>query len=185
MKHATISISITKIATLLKSTLGHRANLALAGSIALAVIGFGASAASAQEPIVGLWEITATGPNGSFVDNVFSGWTSDGLEFDQDTNSPILTGYVCYGHWIKLKGRTYGLTHPFYDYDATTGLWTGTSGHFDCVVTVSKDGKTFTGAENYKDGISGPNPYTGTGGFVFNGTTLSATKIEVDKSLLP
>jgi len=88
-------------------------------------LGFGApSAAWAQEPIVGLWEITATGSGSSagFADNVFTGWTSDGLEFDQDIVAPTIAGYVCYGHWIKLKGRTYGLTHPFYDYDATTGV---------------------------------------------------------------
>jgi hypothetical protein len=156
-------------------------------AIALAVLGVGASSASAQDPIVGLWEIAATGSGSTagFVDNVFSGWTSDGLEFDQDTAAPILTGYVCYGRWIKLKNHTYGLTHPLYDYDAMTGVWLGTSGHFEYTVTVSKDGTTFTGAENFTDGVSGPNPYTGTGGTTYTGITLSATKIEVDKSLLP
>jgi hypothetical protein len=117
MRKIAKSTSITKIATLFKSTLGYCANLALAGSIALAVMGFGASSAWAHdnqtevEPIVGLREITVSFGGVPF-DNVFTGWTSDGLEFDQDTSSPILTGYICYGHWIKLKGRTYGLTHP-------------------------------------------------------------------------
>lgn len=68
----------------------------MAGSIALAVLGFGASTASAHgnpaevEPIVGRWEITVSFGS-TVVDNVFTGWTSDGLEFDQDTSSPILT----------------------------------------------------------------------------------------------
>ena len=57
--------------------------------------------------IVGLWLITVS-YQGSVVDNVFSGWTSDGLEFDQDTGSPMLTGYICYGTWIKLRDHKYG-----------------------------------------------------------------------------
>src|SRR5580658_5680960 len=105
-----------------------------AAVVALVMIAFGAATAPADplqaifgEPIVGLWEITATGSGDTagFIDNVFSGWTSDGLEFDQDTAAPILTGYVCYGTWIKLGAKTYGLTHPFFDYDPITGIWTG------------------------------------------------------------
>jgi hypothetical protein len=184
MTHATKSTSITQMAALLKSTLGYCAKLALAGSIALATMGFGASTASAKEPIVGLWEITVSFGT-QVVDNVFTGWTSDGLEFDQDTGSPILTGYVCYGQWIKLKGHTYGLTHPYFNYDPVTGLWNGTSGYFNYTVTVSNDGKTFTGKENGLNPVTGANPYTGAGGTPFSGLTLSATKIEVDQSLLP
>jgi hypothetical protein len=189
MTLATKSTSITKRATLFKSTLGYCANLALAGSIALAVLGFGASTASAHdgpaevEPIVGLWEITVS-YGSTVIDNVFAGWTSDGLEFDQDI-AAILSGYVCYGTWIKLKGQTYGLSHPFFDFVPSTGIWDGTSGYLNYTVTVSKDGKTFTGKENGKFGVPGPNPYTGAGGTPFSGLALSATKIEVDKSLLP
>ena len=189
MTLATKSTSTTRSARLFKSTLGYCANLAMAGSIALAVLGFGASTASAHgdpakvEPIVGLWEITVSFGS-TVVDNVFTGWTSDGLEFDQDTSSPILTGYVCYGHWIKLKDNTYGLTHPFFNYSPVTGIWDGTSGYFNYTVTVSDDGKTFTGRENGKGPVTGPNPYTGAGA-TFSGVNLSATKIEVDKSLLP
>jgi hypothetical protein len=155
--------------------------------VALVMIGFGASSASADRDsaasIVGLWRMTFS-YGGSVFDNVFSGWTSDGLEFDQHTVSPILTGYVCYGTWIKLKDHTYANTHPFFDYDSKTGIWAGTSGYLNYVVTVSDDGKTFTGKENFTDGVPGPNPYAG-GGTSFSGVTLSATKIEVDKSLLP
>jgi hypothetical protein len=66
----------------------------------------------------------------------------------------------------------------------TEGKWDGTSGYFNYTVTVSNDGKTFTGKENGKSGVPGPNPYA-TGGTPFSGLTLSATKIEVDKTLLP
>jgi len=148
----------------------------------------------AKEPIVGLWLITVSN-QGSVVDNVFSGWTSDGLEFDQDTGSPMLTGYVCYGTWIKLGDNKYGLTHPFFDYNAgtitalpwdgaTLGTWDGTSGYFNYVVTVSEDGKTFTGKQNGASEVPGPDPYVGTG-TLYTGITLSARKIEVKRSLLP
>jgi len=161
-------------------------SLIAATAIALAMLGVGAASAPAQEPIVGLWEITVTGfgPKAGYTDNVFTGWTTDGLEFDQDV-SPQPGGVVCYGHWIKLKSRTYGLTHPYFDFDLSTGIWAGTSGYLNYVVTVSKDGSTFTGVESGIDGVSGPNPYTGSGGSTFNSINLSATKIEVNKSLLP
>jgi hypothetical protein len=147
-----------------------------------------------KEPIVGLWLITVS-YQGSVVDNVFSGWTSDGLEFDQDTGSPMLTGYVCYGTWIKLGDHRYGLTHPYFDYNPGTitalpwngvalGVWDGTSSYFNYVVTVSKDGKTFTGTENATVEVPGPDPYVGAGA-LFSGFTLSARKIEVNTGLLP
>jgi hypothetical protein len=152
-------------------------------AIALAVFGLGAASASAQEPIVGLWEITES-CNGAVCDHIFSGWTSDGLEVDSDI-SPALVVPICYGHWIKLKERTYALTHGYFDYYSATGVWNGNSGYFDYVVTVSKDGSTFTGVANQTDQVPGPNPFAG-GGTPYTGTlTLTAAKIEVDKSLLP
>jgi hypothetical protein len=71
-----------------------------------------------------------------------------------------------------------------FDTDRTTGLWDGTSGYFNYTVTVANDGNSFTGKENFTFEVPGTNPYAG-GGTSFSGFTLSATKIEVDKSLLP
>jgi hypothetical protein len=149
-----------------------------------------ASADQSSASIVGLWAITLSyGPSlgcptaSCVLDHVISGWTSDGLEFDQDI-SPILTGAVCYGTWIKLYGNTFGLTHPFFDFDATTGVWAGTSGYFNYTVTVSPNGSTFIGKQNGTDGVPGPNPYAGSG-TPYSGLTLAATKIQVNKSLLP
>lgn len=149
-----------------------------------------------KEPIVGLWLITVS-YGGSVVDHVFSGWTSDGLEFDQDTASPMLTGYVCYGTWIKLGDHKYALTHPYFNYSAGTitaplpfvgsalGTWDGTSGYFNYVVTVSEDGQTFTGEENGTSSeVPGPWPYAGAP-TIISGITLSARKVQVIKSLLP
>jgi hypothetical protein len=149
-------------------------------------------ALDANEPIFGLWQITATYPYG--VDHVISGWTRDGLEFDQDI-APILTGYVCYGSYVKLGKGIYGLTHPFFNFqdvnsngegtEATEGQWDGTSGFFDYTVTVSKDGKSFTGNENLTV-VEGPNPYDPSASVLFTTTaTLSATKVSVDPSQLP
>jgi hypothetical protein len=167
--------------------------------VLIVFLGFACSwsvqAAEEREPIVGLWLITVTNHAGIVVDNVFSGWTSDGLEFDQDTGSPMLTGYVCYGTWIKLGDHKYGLTHPFFDYNAgtitalpwdgaTLGTWDGTSGYFNYVVTVSDDGKTFTGKQNGTSEVPGPDPYVGAVARP-PGPTLSARKIEVNRSLLP
>ena len=132
---------------------------------------------------------------GSVVDYLYSGWTSDGLEFDQDIASPMLTGYVCYGTWIKLGDHKYALTHPYFDYNAgsitaplpfngsTLGTWDGTSGYFNYVVTVSQDGNTFTGEENGVGEVQGPWPYETAP--TVSGVTLSARKVQVIKSQLP
>ncbi|MGD0117517.1 MAG: hypothetical protein ABSD30_05610 [Candidatus Binatus sp.] len=161
-----------------------------AAVVAVVMIGFGASSASAdqfpptfREPIVGLWQITLKDSGGNFIDSVFSGWTSDGLEFDQDI-VPILTENVCYGTWIKLGAHSYGLTHPFFDFVGTTGLWDGTSGHFEYTVTVANNGNSFIGKENFTYEVPGTNPYAG-GGTTLTGFTISATRITVNKSLLP
>lgn len=152
------------------------------------------AAEGAAEPIVGLWLITYS-YQGSVVDYVYSGWTSDGLEFDQDIASPMLTGYVCYGTWIKVGDHKYALTHPYFDYNAGTitalpfntinlGTWDGTSGYFQYVLTVSEDGTTFTGVVNGTSEVPGPDPYVGAVREPVT-VTLSARKIEVNRSLLP
>ncbi len=154
----------------------------LIAAVAAAMLGFGASGAFADEPIVGMWQATATDGR-TVLWNVITAWTSDGLEIE-DYAFPILEGHVCYGHWIKLQGRTYGQTHPYFEYDPTTGEWTGTSAYINYTVTVSNDGKTYTGKQNGKFGVPGPNPYAA-GGTSWGPVTVNATKIEVDKSLLP
>jgi hypothetical protein len=147
-----------------------------------------------NEPIVGMWMITVTDSHAAVTDRVFAGWTGDGLEFDQDI-SPILTGYVCYGTWVKVGRNTYGLTHPFFDFmdvnangegtAATVGTSDGTSGYFNYTVTVAKDGKTFTGKENVVV-VTGLNPYDPAATVLFTATeNLAATKISVNPSQLP
>lgn len=177
--------------------MSYRESLGTAALLALGALTSGAPAMADEgqrEPIVGLWLITVSAGD-TVVDNVYSGWTSDGLEFDQDVASPILTGYVCYGTWIKLGPRKYGLTHPYFDYSPGTigqlpynavalGVWDGTSGYFDYVVTVSEDGKRFTGVSNGTAEVPGPDPYVGAVPLP-PVVTLAAKKIEVNRSLLP
>lgn len=69
---------------------------ATALAVCLALVVPATTAAQEQadrEPIVGLWSITVS-YGGSVIDNVFSGWTSDGLEFDRH--------WVADSHWLHL-----------------------------------------------------------------------------------
>jgi hypothetical protein len=85
-----------------------------------------------------------------------------------------------------LQGRTYGQTDPYFEYDPKTpkGEWAGPSGVINCTVTVSKDGKTYSGTVSGKSGVPGPNPYVD-GGTSYGGLTITATKVAVDVSQLP
>jgi hypothetical protein len=203
--------AIVALAILLIATTSHRAHAFCVRQFPLLSSGAEQSAAATSpqgnaalhvlpsagrhEPIVGLWQITLKDSGGNIIDQIISGWTGDGLEFDQDL-SPILTGYVCYGTWVKVGRNTYGLTHPFFDFqdvnsngegtEATEGQYDGTSGFFDYTVTVSKDGNSFSGRENYTI-VKGLNPYDPTAPVLFTtgGSTMTATKVAVNLSQLP
>jgi hypothetical protein len=162
---------------------------------AFTVLGLNVPSAFAGEPIVGLWQITVSNPDGSPFDSVLSGWTSDGLVVNQDI-APILTGATYYGHWIKISKNTYASTQPFFTFQdfnsngegssSTEGFSDGDSGYFNYVITVSKNGNTLTGRENVKE-VAGLNPFDSEAVVLFTraGLTLSGTKVAVDKSLLP
>ena len=168
--------------------------LVIATTAALLLLGFTHSEAQAREPIVGFWSITSNDGHGT-IDHIFSGWTWDGLEFDQDV-VPVLALNNCFGTWIKTGKRTYGLTHPFYNFkyfpfngegdETDEGTWDGTSGLLTYSVEVSKDGKTFTGKGSFKV-IDGADPYDPDAQVLFDNEdiTLSAKRISVDKSALP
>ena len=170
-------------------------NCTMVAMAAVLMAGLASTDARAVEPIVGFWAITTKDADGVVIDHIWSGWTSDGLEFDQDV-APVLIENSCYGKWIKLGKRTYGLTHPFFNFndpnvngegtEETEGQWDGTSAVIGYTITVAKDGTTFTGKENFKV-VSGPDPYDPNAEVLFTqtGLTVSATKIEVDRSQLP
>lgn len=178
-----------------KSSYGRWINVATVAMAALMIVGFASANAQAKEPIVGFWAMTTKDADGNVVDHIFSGWTSDGLEFDQDV-VPILIENACYGKWIKVGPRTYGLTHPFFNFndinfngegtEETEGQWDGSSGLITYTVIVAKDAKTFTGKEILKI-VSGPDPYDPNATVLdtFLGMTVTGKRIDVDKSQLP
>jgi len=105
------------------------ARTVLAALALMLLLGFGtASEASADEPIVGLWQATWTdasgGPtNGSVVANVWDVWHSDYTETQNDSG-PVIIGFVCQGAWKSEGNRTYFLSHPSFNY-------VGVDGHLD------------------------------------------------------
>src|SRR5258708_2283847 len=84
----------------------------LIAAVALAVFGLGASSASADEPIVGFWQVTfKDATTGEIISYVWDAWHSDRTETQND-NANTISGNVCHGAWVPLGKRTYGLTHP-------------------------------------------------------------------------
>ena len=164
-----------------RQSLKGRGVVILIVAVIMAMLGLRPPNAAAHEPIVGLWQAVIKYDD-SVLENVITAWTSDGLELE-DYALPILEGHICYGSWIKLQGRTYGQTHPYFEYKPTTGEWAGTSGVIYYTVTVSKDGKTYSGTVSGKSGVPGPNPYVD-GGTSYGGLTITATKVAVDVSQL-
>jgi hypothetical protein len=164
--------------------------IALIAAITLGVLGLNASNASADEPIVGLWEATWTdasgGPgNGSVVANVWDVWHSDGTETQND-NGPVIIGFVCQGVWTKVGKRSYFLSHPSFNY-------LGDDGHLDTTsstvifekVTVSKDGNSFKGIGAIK-GYSGIDPFDPSATLFYTfPINITAKRVIPDTSQLP
>ena len=125
------------------------------------------------EPIVGGWEMTFS-VGGTIVDYIFIQFHSDGTEMENDITD-VLSGNVCLGVWRKLSDRTYGDTHPsfnFYGYNThpggvlfdnpvtpPSGVFpnTGLAGQSDGTLgvlfyrlTVSEDAQTLSGKVNYE-----------------------------------
>jgi len=110
--------------------------------------------ASEQGPtIVGMWHVRfiAEGngpdlpPDGAQVDNAFSLWHSDGTE-ETLSSRPPATGDVCFGVWQELGERQYILNHYGIAFDPTVDP--NTPQGFANIrenITISRDGKSFTG----------------------------------------
>ena len=135
----------------------------LIAAVWMAALGFGASSAFADEPIVGLWLATWTdasgGPSdGTVIANIWDVWHADRTETQND-NGPVIAGFVCQGAWQPLGKRTYFLSHPSFAY-------TGADGHLDTTfssviyekVTVSKDRNSYQGT-GLIESFSGIDPF--------------------------
>jgi hypothetical protein len=148
-----------------------------------------ASAARADEPIVGLWQVTWTDADThEVVSKVWDVWHADRTETQNDTG-PILIGNVCQGAWTKLGERTYGLTHPAFNFltaeDQEGQPDPNSSALILERVTVSKDGNSLQGTGIYKT-IQGMDPLD-PNATVLGSENLIITgkRVQVDKSQLP
>jgi hypothetical protein len=136
---------------------------AVTAVVLAATLGFGASRAFADEPIVGLWLATWTdhsgGPGeGTVVLTAWDVWHADRTEAQNDSG-PVIIGFVCQGVWKPLGNRTYFLSHPSFNYLGADGhLDTTSSGVIYEKVTVSKDGKSFEGTGLIKS-FTGTDPF--------------------------
>ena len=149
-----------------------------------------ATSARADEPIVGLWQVTWTDADThQVVLDVWDVWHADRTETQNDT-TPILIGNVCQGAWIPLGGRTYGLTHPVFNFLSAPEDQEGqpdpnTSALVLERVTVSKDGNSFEGSGIYKT-IAGADPLDPNAAVLSaENLTITGKRVQVDKSQLP
>jgi hypothetical protein len=157
--------------------LKSRGMAALTAAVLAAILGFGASRACADEPIVGLWLATWTdhtgGPSeGTVVAKLWDVWHADRTETQND-NGPVIIGFVCQGAWKPLGNRTYFLSHPAFNYVGADGhLDTTSSGVIYEKVTVSKDGNSFEGTGLIKS-------FTGTDPFDPSATVIGSFPIKI------
>ena len=161
-------------------------NLAIVTFFALLLLGATSTSVRADEPIVGLWQATWTDAvTNGVVLNHWDAWHSDHTETQNDSG-PVITGFVCQGAWISLGQRTFGLTHPAFNY-------VGADGHLDTTsvmlifekVTVSKDGKTFSGPGIIKV-LSGIDPFDPSASLISSeNININAKRVTVDPSQLP
>ena len=145
---------------------------------------------SADEPIVGLWQVTwRDADTHEVVLKVWDVWHADRTETQNDT-TPILIGNVCQGAWIPLGNRTYGLTHPAFNFltepeDQEGQPDPNSSALILERVTVSNDGNSYQGKGIFKT-IAGMDPLDPTAAVLSSeNLTITAKRVQVDTSQLP
>jgi len=164
----------------------------LFAALALLLAGSGSSAC-AEEPVVGFWQATwKDAASGQVVNLVWDVWHSDRTETQNDTTNTILSN-VCQGAWVKLGNRTYGLSHPGFNFltsppnseDVEGNLDTSSSVLIFERITVDKSGNSFSGTGIIKT-IAGTNPYDPTATVLgTENITITAKRVTVDLSQLP
>jgi len=161
-------------------------DFAIVAFFVLFMIGATSTSVRADEPIVGLWQATWTDAHtNAVVLNLWDVWHSDRTETQNDSG-PVIAGFVCQGAWTSLGQRTYGLTHPAFNYVGANGQLDTTSVTLIFEkVTVSKDGKTFAGTGIYKV-LSGIDPFDPAATILSSeDIKISAKRVTVDISQLP
>lgn len=102
------------------------------------------------DPIVGFWQVTLTAkgnqapgpPDGVVLDKGFSQWHSDGTEILNSSRAPVTQSF-CLGVWKNMGHAHYKLNHFPISWDPNSNL-VGLANIRE-EVTLSADGKTFTG----------------------------------------
>ncbi|HVO46538.1 MAG TPA: hypothetical protein VMT29_09400 [Steroidobacteraceae bacterium] len=121
--------------------------------------------------IVGLWHTSYTSTSGPLPDyQSFDVWHGDGTEFESADIPPVV-GALCVGIFTQ-RGRTVTLNHFGWTWDITGTNPTG-SFNLEETLTVSADGKTYSGSYDFR-------PYDMLGNFEPGGETkgtVTATRI--------
>lgn len=134
---------------------------------------------SDKDSIVGFWQFKFVSkdssgiPDGTVVDAGYAQWHSDGTEITNSGGRSPLTGNFCLGVWKKTARSTYKLNHFALSWDPTGSSLIGPANIREDV-TVSHDGKTFTGTFTIDQFDQSGNLLAHVGGVV------SATRITVD-----
>ena len=105
------------------------------------------SASSGSKGIVGTWHLTITResppPGQPAVIEALMNYAANGTTTDS-SNSGILRRTAGYGEWKRIGERMYASSNVSFQFNPTTGAWTGTA-RLDRKVRLSADGKTFVG----------------------------------------
>lgn len=152
-------------------------------------------------PIVGMWHVklvatSAQGapvPPGAEVDAGYQQWHSDGTEM-LNSGRPAANTNFCMGVWEQVGVRTFRLNHFAISYtqgpppDAQSGPSNALQGPTSIVeqVTVSPDGKTFSGTftiTDYKE--SSPTPGSTITVLDWIRGTITGTRVEINTPATP
>ncbi len=100
----------------------------------------------APEPsVTGYWYVRWLA-DGMLVDDGFDLWSSDGLEFFNDSPAPF-EGDVCMGVWTKTAPYTYVVKHPSWIFDQAGVNLLGVVVIRE-QITLAPDGLTFSGTSS-------------------------------------
>jgi len=147
------------------------------------------------QKLIGLWEDTYTDTNGNPSGTLqFEQYHDDQTEIENDT-APTLTGNVCLGTWKQLQGNTYGLVHPFFNFqdvnsngegsEETEGQPDGTSGYYACNIDLAKDANSFQSKCHVKL-VAGTDPFNSSATVLFQGDFgIQGKRIAFDQTLIP
>src|SRR5215204_6769279 len=120
------------------------AGLLLAASLAGSGV---SSASSGSHGIEGTWHLTITRetppPGQPAVIEALVNYAADGTTTDS-SNSGILRRTARYGEWDRIGERQYASSNLSFQFNPTTGAWTGTA-RLDRKVLLSEDGLSFVG----------------------------------------